>query len=58
MLGEREQMILEYNVVEALIMLDGLKQIIRSEYTNEVDRNIANELIVKIRKAVESELSK
>ena len=51
-------MILEYNVVEALIMLDGLKQIIRSEYTNDVDRNIANELIVKIREAVESELSK
>lgn len=50
-------MTLEYNAVEALILMDGLNGIIRQKKRrNEIDRNIANELLYKICKAVESEL--
>ena len=51
-------MTLEYNVIESLILLDGLNEIVRQKKRrNEIDRNIANELIIKIHKAVESELN-
>ena len=51
-------MTLEYNVIESLILLDGLNEIVRQKKRrNEIDRNIANELIIKIHNAVESELN-
>ena len=54
---EREQMTLDFNVIESLILLDGLNEIVRQKKRrNEIDRNIANELIIKIHETVESEL--
>ena len=51
-------MTLDFNVIEALILLDGLNEIVRQKKRrNEIDRNIANELIIKIHNAVESELN-
>lgn len=51
-------MTLDFNVTEALILLDGLNEIVRQKKRkSEIDRNIANELIIKIHKAVESELN-
>lgn len=51
-------MTLEFNVTEALVLLNGLNEIVRQKKRRkEIDRNIANELIIKIHKAVESELN-